>query len=134
MYYRQDENDELRARFTAWLIKTVYHAKLDYLKKLERQLKTISIDDVPQENLSYEAQYQSGQADSFEFEEERLAKAYSELPIKRQEILTMLFVEDKSPKEIAKQLNCSIQHVYNQQSLALKKLRHLLTKGGEEEK
>ena len=43
----------------------------------------------------------------------------------------MLFVEEKMPYEIARELNCSVQHVYNQKSLALKKLRLALEKGGE---
>ena len=52
--------------------------------------------------------------DAFAFEEERLADAFANLPIKRQRILTMLFVEERKPEEIAKELNCSPQHVYDQ--------------------
>lgn len=35
----------------------------------------------------------------------------------------MLFVEEKKPEEIARVLNCSAQHVYDQKYQALKKLR-----------
>ena len=68
--------------------------------------------------------------DAFTFEEERLAKAFSQLPLMRQRILTLLFVNELTPAEIAKQMNCSVQHVYNQRSLALKRLRQLLREEG----
>ena len=61
----------------------------------------------------------------------KLAKVFYELPLMKQKILIMLFVEEKTPNAIAKKLNCSVQHVYNQRSLAIKTLRILLMKGGE---
>lgn len=60
-----------------------------------------------------------------------MAEAFAKLPIKRQEILTMLFVEERKPEEIARILNCSPQHVYDQRYQALKKLRIALTKDGD---
>lgn len=68
----------------------------------------------------------------FDFEEERLAEAFAKLPIKRQQILTMLFVKERKPEEVARILNCSPQHVYDQRYQALKKLRIALAKGGGE--
>lgn len=44
----------------------------------------------------------------------------------------MLFVEERTPKEIASQMDRSLQHVYKQRSQALKQLRQMLEKGGEE--
>ena len=66
--------------------------------------------------------------DSFDFEEQRLAEAFRELPLMRRRILEMLFVEDLTPSEIAAKLHCSVQHVYNQRSLAIKRLRERLIK------
>lgn len=66
--------------------------------------------------------------DSFDFEEQRLADAFRELPLMRRRILEMLFVEDLTPSEIAAKLHCSVQHVYNQRSLAIKRLRERLIK------
>ena len=43
----------------------------------------------------------------------------------------MLFVEERKPEEIARILNCSPQHVYDQRYQALKKLRIALTKDGD---
>lgn len=66
--------------------------------------------------------------DSFDFEEQRLAEAFRELPLMRRRILEMLFVEELTPSEIAAKLHCSVQHVYNQRSLAIKRLRERLIK------
>lgn len=71
------------------------------------------------------------QNSTFDFEEERLAKAFYQLPLMKRKILEMLFVENIKPDEIAKRLNCSPQYVYNQRLRAIKKLREELAKGGD---
>lgn len=128
------EKDELRARFTVWLEVVVVRAARKYLARQKSKPETVSIEDLPEYALAVpeSAVYGSvGQA-AFDFEEERLANAFANLPIKRQQILTMLFVEERKPEEIAHILNCSPQHVYDQRYQALKKLRLELTKGGDE--
>ena len=62
----------------------------------------------------------------FEFEEERLAYAFSKLPLMRREVLRLLFVEMKEPEEISEILHCSTNYVHLQKSRALKRLRELL--------
>lgn len=125
------EKDELRARFTAWLNTTVYRAKLKYLNRERSKIETLSIEEVPENVLSISEKevYRSSEQFAFDFEEEKLAQAFANLPIKRQQILTMLFVEERKPEEIAKLLNCFPQHVYDQRYQALKKLRQELKKG-----
>lgn len=129
------EKDELRARFTKWLETVIRRAQIDYLRKYGRDYEIISIEEIPEDAFAVSAEDNrwmiSHDKSAFDFEEERLAKAFYELPLMRQRILTMLFVEEKKPEEIAKILHCSIQHVYNQRSLALKKLRILLGKDGD---
>lgn len=135
MYHQQkNEHDELRARFTAWLETTIYRAKLKYLDRQKPKIETVSIEELPEDALSVseKAVYGRSSQAAFDFEEERLAEAFANLPIKRQQILTMLFVEEQKPEEIARLLNCSAQHVYDQRYQALKKLRQALTKGGDE--
>jgi len=68
-------------------------------------------------------------SNSFDFEEERLAKAFYELPLMRREVLRMLFVLEMTPEEISQKLRCSIDYVYKQKHRALKKLRSLLEEG-----
>lgn len=117
------QKDELKARFTVWLDTTIYRARLKYLRQQERQVKTISIEEISDDVLTTSLELDHYPKSNFDFEEEKLANAFNKLPIKRQEILTMLFVEGKKPEEIAKILNCSPQHVYDQKYQALKKLR-----------
>lgn len=129
----QQEYDVLRARFTKWLDIVIYRAKLKYLQKTDTKLEMISLDDLPESNqpVYEESLYRGTSRNEFDFEEEKLANAFQKLPIKRQQILTLLFVEEKKPEEIAKELNCSAQHVYDQRYQALKKLRLELEKDGE---
>ena len=133
MNHQQDYEDELRARFTKWLYIVIYRAKLKYLRKTETKLETVSFEELPESSQPiYEDDLRNiFSSTDFDFEEERLADAFVKLPIKRQQILTMLFVEEKRPEEIAKELNCSAQHVYDQKYQALKKLRIELAKEGD---
>ena len=126
-------HDELRGRFTVWLEKVVRNAKINYIKRLKRQPPTLYLEEIPEsalpaQNLAADVYTKS----EFEFEEERLAEAFSKLPLMRKRILTMLFVENISPDEISKKLNCSPQYVYNQRYKALKALRNELDKDGEQ--
>ena len=109
-----DGRDELRGRFTRWIVITAEHAQKNYLRAEKKQLQTVLSAGVT--------------PDSFDFEEQRLADAFRELPLMRRRILEMLFVEDLTPSEIAAKLHCSVQHVYNQRSLAIKRLRERLIK------
>ena len=130
MNHQQENEDVLRARFTKWLDIVIYRAKLKYLRKNETKLETVSFDELPESSQPvYEGDLrQIASKTDFDFEEERLANAFAKLPIKRQQILAKLFVEEKKPEEIAKELNCSAQHVYDQRYQALKKLRIELAK------
>lgn len=90
MDHRQDhpERDELRAKFTRWLEKVIKRAKIDYLRKYENRPKIISYEDIPEAELLDLAQCESWlkitrMQSPYDFEEERLTKAFMELPLKR---------------------------------------------------
>lgn len=135
-HQQESEKDELRARFTGWLEVTLYRAKLNYLKKQDRERKAIYVEALPEEllveeNLESKWVHRLTEQSGFDFEEERLERAFLSLTRQRQRILTMLFMEEKTPEEIARQLGCSQQNVYKQRSQALAALRNMLEKGGE---
>ena len=134
MNHQQENEDVLRARFTKWLDIVIYRAKLKYLRKNETMLETVSFEELPESSQPvYEGDFQQITLKTdFDFEEERLANVFAKLPLKRQQILTKLFVEEKKPEEIARELNCSAQHVYDQRYQALKKLRIESVKEGDE--
>lgn len=129
------DQDFLRARFTSWLDTILYHAKLRYLYNDRRKIETVSLDAIPADLIQapndYFEQAERSQTD-FDFEEEKLAKAFYELPLMRREVLRLIFVEEKSNKEIAAQLHCSEEYVRLQKFRALRKLRQQLEVGGDD--
>ena len=131
--FHPQEKDELRARFTAFLKVMVKRAQLNYLAKGKSHPFFISLDDVPEGEMPTAELRPSYAQNEFDFEEERLAQAFSTLPLMRRRILELLFVEELSPAEVAERMKCSIGHVYNQRSLAIKRLRDLLEGGGDHE-
>ena len=136
MDYRQNaDRDELRARFTAWLDTLIRRAKLDYLRKYHIPIEIISLEELREENMPITEDVWMRkmlfEEDDFCFEEERLAKAYAELPLLRKQILKLMYVDELEVKEIARLLNCSAQYVSNQKQKGLKHLRKCMTEGGE---
>ena len=121
----KDQNEKLRAEFTSWLTTLMRRARIDYFRSKEREVKTISLDEVSETDFAVQDRYAILES-SFQFEEERLARAFFSLPIQRQQILTMLYVDELSPEEIARILNCSVDYVYKTKSRSLKPLRKML--------
>ena len=77
------EKDELRGCFTRFMEVVVRNARNNYLKKLSRQLPIIPLEDVPEEEYAREDMPLIEKPDAFTFAEERLAKAFSQLPLMR---------------------------------------------------
>ena len=77
-----DTHDELRARFTSWLDTTIYRARLKYLAKEANRIPCTSLDSVSEECLwSFDDyQFAISREYQFDFEEERLSKAFANLP------------------------------------------------------
>lgn len=134
MYEQSTDRDELRARFTKWMEVTVYRARLNYLKAQSRHIDVIPLEEVEEHLCSPEDEgrwiREMGPTDSFDFEEEMLAAAFSRLPAMKKKVVTMLFLLEMTPQEVAEELGCTVQHVYNLRSLALKNLRNALEGGG----
>lgn len=129
-----EDRDELRARFTGWLDTMLYRAKLKYIDKHRQAYEVVSLDEIPAELIEdpvdYYAKVEQSNKD-FDFEEGKLSRVFSELPLMRREVLRLLFAEEKTPEEISHQLHCSVNYVHLQKSRALKKLRSQLMEGGD---
>ena len=124
----QDLDERLKARFTLWLDRLMYRARINYLEKYYSVPDSIGLTEVPEELLANEDVYDLAveTEDGFVFEEERLAQAYRRLPLMKKRILSMSFVDQLSPAEIAERLHCSIRTVYNQKHRAIKALKEWL--------
>lgn len=118
------ERDELRGRFTRFLEVTVRNARVDYLRKQSRQAPTVPLDSIPESQLKYTDHVPPD--DGFDFDDERLYRAFNELPSIRRRILTLLFVCELKPPEAAELLGCPVEYIYKQRSLAIKRLRQML--------
>lgn len=130
------ECDVLRARFTVWLDTTLSRASARYREQMKDKLaetaEVFSLDEVPEDFFPDPRDpyaHIENDVRDFEFEEERIAQAFSELPLMRREILRLLFVEQLKPREIADLLHCSESFVRVQKARALNKLRQLLLEG-----
>ena len=133
MEHRQDQNnrEELRAKFTVWLEKLVYRAKIDYIRKYKRYKQVVSIEKISDSKFVIDSNevVDSNLQKKFYFQNEKLEKAFSSLSPVRKKILEMIYINGLSAEEISKELNCTVQNVYNQHSIALKILRCKLNKG-----
>ena len=126
----EDDDPDLLWRFSAYIKKVVYYARLEYMHKLKSCVSESSLDQVPPELLSYEETYKTV-AGEFCFDSETLSGAFVKLNPLRREILTLVFAEGLSAQETADRLNCSVDYVYLQKHRALKKLRDQLIEGGD---
>lgn len=133
-YYRQDTDQELRARFTVYIQQVVKYARIMYEREQRHKGKELLLGDQIVEFLGQDCSWRSiaQQNHAFDFEEQRLADAFSRLPLMRQRVLTLLFVEGMPAPEVAQRLNCSVEYVYKQKHYALKKLCLALSGGGDE--
>lgn len=108
-------------RFTAWIKIVVKHTKIDYIRHLKSQLRELPLEEVIETCPSSCCSDEWIELDcAFDFENKLLNEAILNLPPKRREVLEMSFILELTPEEIATNLGCTVQHVYNQKSLALK--------------
>ncbi len=122
------QNDELRIRFTAWITVLVKRAKIDYIRQQCRQPKSVPWEQIPEDEVCTEHEFNTviESAESFEFDDENVAKAYSALSLFRQKILKLMFVQGKTAEQVAAILGRSTKHIFNEKSLALKQIREYL--------
>lgn len=122
------ERDELRGRFTRFMELAVKHARADYLRLLRTRIETVSLDEFS--DVLQVTDKVLADAGSFEFDNLRVEYEFKKLPTSQRLVLTLLFAEDETPQSAAALLGCSVQHIYNQRSLAIKKLRTALMGDG----
>lgn len=124
----EDDDLDLLYRFTAYMEDIVVHAGIDYNRRQTYQKWEILLEESHQDSLLYEAPFPSNK-DEFEFEEDKLSKAFYKLNLLRRQILKLVFFEGLSAQETADKLNCSVNYVYLQKHRALKALQKQLMDG-----
>lgn len=126
------KDDVLFCRFTAWLKVVVKRAKIDYIRRLKRHSNEVSIEDEElTDKLYYEPHNRTeDEIGGFSFENQSLAMAMKKISVKRRRVLELLFIHNFTPDEVASEMRCSVQHIYNMRSLAINDLRRILEKEG----
>ncbi len=71
-------------------------------------------------------------AEGFCFDNSRLSAVFKNLSKKRRQVLELLYVHNMEPEEVAKEMQCSLQHVYNLRSLAIKELKSKMSMGNDD--
>ena len=114
-------------RFTAWMEKVVKNLKIDYIRRKEIAQKRVVHSPAEIQDGSYEQDFKLVQQGEFDFAEERLSQAFDDLPLLRKRVLVLTFIKEQTAMEIAEELNCSVDYVYDQKRRALQKLRQQLS-------
>ena len=111
----------------------VDNARKDYLRRVIRWEKEIPYEDALSAAIggSYEMDGLAGWNGNFEFQNEWLSEAFYNFKLLKQRILTLSFVYRLTAQEIADSLGCTVEYVYRQKHLLLKKLRDAAMEGGE---
>ena len=120
---KTEERNDLVAEFTAWLNTLAYRTKMNFIRREIRHNNNISFDEIVVKNYVC---YQSNE--KFSFENNLLEKAFNLLSDSHRRVLEMLYFERKTPAQIALEMNCTKQNVYNQKSRAIKFMRGYMGK------
>lgn len=127
----RDENTLYR--FTNWVDTLARRTRYAYIKKESKHISHACIDDVPEDVLraeEIEISYTFSEGEGrFEFEVERLMKAFTELSKTHKRLLELLYVEEKTPQEAVKILGCTVENIYNQRSKAFKVIKKIRKEG-----
>ena len=127
-------DSELFAQFTAFMVKVITSAKIDYIRRQRHwrwEISTEILPDILDERPSLEDRMIEASMKGFHYAEERIAAALSTLRVEERRILELAYIEELSAEEIAALLGRPIRFVYNQKYIALRKLRKALLPGGE---
>lgn len=126
----EQRKDVLKGKFTTWMEVVIKRAKIDYIRRQNRLSNEISIEDEGLvDKLIYESTTGIERVDGFCFDNSRLAAVFKKLTPKRKQVLELLYVDNLEPEEVAEEMQCSLQHVYNLRSLAIKELKSKLSIG-----
>jgi len=115
--------DEIRAMYTAYIERVAGFARKEYLRSLRYREKEIALEDLSEDSIPQTDGISL--AGEFALEEDKLARAISDMPLLRQQVLKLVFYDELPAQEIAERLGCAVGYVYKQKCLALQKLKEI---------
>ena len=117
--------NDIEIKFTAWLKVLVKRARVDYFRRKQNLEREVFFDDLGEQDIRYIISNNPIEfEESFEmFENKDLSEIYEQLTDTQRSVLYRIFVCEQTTAEIALSMGWSIQHIYNQKYLAIKKFR-----------
>lgn len=124
----KNDNSDLLYRFTAWIKVVVRNAKIDYLRKMQKHSGELSLDDESfKNNIIAPNESNCKPKDDFDFDCPELEAAVAKLSPRRKQVIFLMYVQNLTGEEIARELHCSLQQVYNLRSQAIRDLKTFLS-------
>ena len=124
--------NDIEIKFTAWLKVLVKRARLDYVRRKQHLKREIFFDDLGEQDIRYIISNNPTEfKEAFEtFENKDLSEIYEQLTDTQRSVLYRIFVCEETTTEIALSTGWSVQYIYNQKYLAIKKFREFFKGNG----
>lgn len=124
--------NDIEIKFTAWLKVLVKRARLDYVRRKQHLKREIFFDDLGEQDIRYIIFNNPTKfKEAFEtFENKDLSEIYEQLTDTQRSVLYRIFVCEETTTEIALSTGWSVQYIYNQKYLAIKKFREFFKGNG----
>lgn len=124
--------NDIEIKFTAWLKVLVKRARVDYFRRKQNLEREVFFDDLGEQDIRYIISNNPTEfKEAFEtFENKDLSEIYEQLTDTQRSVLYRIFVCEETTTEIALSTGWSIQHIYNQKYLAIKKFREFFKENG----
>ena len=120
--------NNIESKFTAWMKVLVKRARLDYLRKKYIQSREIFFEDLE----GWDTRYVLKQLLIFSepsidlFENEDILEVYKQLSDTQRSIIYRFYVREQTIVELSAYTGWSVNYIYNQKCLAIKKFRERL--------
>lgn len=124
--------NDIEIKFTAWLKVLVKRARVDYFRRKQNLEREIFFDDLGEQDIRYIIFNNPTEfKEAFEtFENKDLSEIYEQLTDTQRSVLYRIFVCEETTTEIALSTGWSVQYIYNQKYLAIKKFREFFKGNG----
>ncbi|MCG8582230.1 MAG: RNA polymerase sigma-70 factor [Bacteroidales bacterium] len=119
-FWEDKKYQQVKGSLKSYLFTSVRNRSLNYLESFQHAKKEYI------NNLKEAFTFEQFTDDELAEKKAKLNKEIAELPEKMQEVLKMIIFENKKYKEVAEELDVSINTIKTQYSRALKKLRSSL--------
>lgn len=120
--------NNIESKFTAWMKVLVKRARLDYLRKNYIQSREIFFEDLEGRDTRYVLKqlliFSEPSIDLFENED--ILEVYKQLSDTQRSIIYRFYVREQTIVEISAYTGWSVNYIYNQKCLAIKKFRERL--------